>query len=115
MVDADGLVTEGCSSNAWIVNADGTLVTRHADHLILNGITRGSLLRLAEGLGLTTEIRPFSVAEARKAREAFLSSATTFALPVTRIDGLPVGTGQPGDITRRLRQAYLEAVCGVRP
>lgn len=115
MVDTDGLVTEGCSSNAWIVTADGTLVTRPTDHLILAGVTRGSLLRLADELGIAVDLRPFSVAEACTAREAFLSSATTFALPVTRLDDQPVGDGQPGDLTRRLRQAYLEAVCGVRP
>ncbi len=115
MVDTDGLVTEGCSSNAWIVTADGTLVTRPTDHLILAGVTRGSLLRLAVELGIAVDLRPFSVGEARTAREAFLSSATTFALPVTRLDDQPVGDGQPGDLTRRLRQAYLEAVCGVRP
>jgi D-alanine transaminase len=115
MTDADGLVTEGCSSNAWIVTDAGVLVTRPADHLILDGVTRRSLLRIAGELGVATEIRPFSVAEARSAPEAFLSSATTFALPVTRIDGQPVGTGRPGNLTRRLRQVYLETVCGVRP
>jgi D-alanine transaminase len=115
MVDTDGLVTEGCSSNAWIVSANGTLVTRPADHMILDGITRRSLLRLAGDFGVATEIRRFSVAEALAAREAFLSSATTFALPVTHIDGQPVGTGAPGALTLRLRQAYLETVCGVRP
>jgi D-alanine transaminase len=115
MTVADGLVTEGCSSNAWIVTDAGVLVTRPADHLILDGVTRRSLLRIAGELGVATEIRPFSVAEARSAPEAFLSSATTFALPVTRIDGQPVGTGRPGNLTRRLRQVYLETVCGVRP
>jgi D-alanine transaminase len=114
MVDADGLVTEGCSSNAWIVSADGVLITRPTNHLILSGVTRGSLLQLAAEFGIATEIRPFSVAEAKAAPEAFLSSATTFALPVTRIDGQPVGTGRPGAITLRLRQAYLATVGGVR-
>lgn len=115
MVDADGLVTEGCSSNAWIVTADGVLVTRQPDHLILNGITRLSLLRLAGELGIPAEIRPFSVDEAYGAREAFVSSALTFALPVTRIDGRAVGDGKPGALTLRLRAAYLEAVAGGAP
>ena len=115
MVDADGLVTEGCSSNAWIVTPDGTLVTRQPDHMILNGITRLSLLRLAAELGIATEIRPFSVAEALAAREAFVSSALTFALPVTRIDGQAVGDGQPGALTARLRAAYFAAVAGGAP
>ncbi|MEI6557023.1 MAG: D-amino-acid transaminase [Rhodospirillaceae bacterium] len=114
MVDGEGRVTEGCSSNAWIVTAAGTLVTRHADNLILNGVTRLSLLRLAERFGVATEVRPFTVAEAAAAREAFVSSATTFALPVTRIDGRPVGDGRPGALTLRLRAAYLDAVAGER-
>ena len=108
MVDGDGRVTEGCSSNAWIVNAAGVLVTRHADNLILNGCTRLSLLKLAEGFGVPTQVRPFTVTEAYEAREAFLSSASTFALPITRIDGRPVGDGKPG----ALSAAYLAAVAG---
>ncbi|CAK0746412.1 D-alanine aminotransferase [Azospirillaceae bacterium] len=109
-VDDDGLVTEGCSSNAWIVTRDGVLVTRRADHDILNGVTRLSILRLAEAAGIRFEERSFSVAEAYEAREAFLSSATTFVTAVTRIDGLTIGDGRPGDLGRRLRQAYLETV-----
>ena len=109
-VDRDGMVTEGCSSNAWIVTAEGALVTRHADNLILNGITRQSLIRLAEKAGTPVEIRSFSLAEVWTAREAFLSSASTFALPVTRIDDQSVGDGLPGPLTRRLRQDYLESL-----
>ena len=112
MVDTDGLVTEGCSANAWIVTPAGVLVTRQPDHMILNGITRLSLLRLAGELGLAVEIRPFTVAEAYGAREAFVSSATTFALPVTRIDGRAIGDGKPGPISLRLRAAYFAAVAG---
>ncbi|MEI7608258.1 MAG: D-amino-acid transaminase [Rhodospirillaceae bacterium] len=112
MVDADGLVTEGCSSNAWIVTPAGVLVTRQPDHMILNGITRLSLLRLAGELGLAIDIRPFTVAEAYGAKEAFVSSATTFALPVTRIDDRAIGDGTPGPITLRLRAAYFSAVAG---
>lgn len=115
MVEADGLVTEGCSSNAWIVTADGVLVTRNADTHILNGITRQALLELAAEFGLTVDIRPFTVAEALAAREAFLSSATTFALPVTRVDGVAIGDGGPGPLTNRLREAYLDHARGVRP
>ncbi len=112
MVDGEGLITEGCSSNAWIVNAAGTLVTRQADTHILNGVTRLSLLKLAESLGVTTELRPFSLSEATLAREAFLSSASTFALPITRIDGKLVGDGKPGALTLRLRSAYLDLLAG---
>lgn len=107
MVDPDGTVTEGTSSNAWIVTADGVLVTRPASNLILNGITRQTLLRLAGEMQMRVEERPFTVAEALAAREAFVSSASTFLIPVVRIDGKPVGEGVPGPLGRRLREAYL--------
>ncbi len=111
-VDDDGLVTEGCSSNAWIVTADGRLVTRQADNLILNGITRLSILRLAAEEGISFEERPFSVDDAHAAREAFITSASTFVLPVTRIDDRPVADGMPGPLTGRLRQFYLDYAAG---
>jgi D-alanine transaminase len=107
-VDGDGNVTEGCSSNAWIVTADGTLVTRYANNLILNGVTRLSILRLAEEAGILFEERPFSVEEAYAAREAFLSSASTFVMPVTRIDDRSVGSGKPGPLSEKLRRSYLD-------
>ena len=112
MIDADGMVTEGSSSNAWIVTGEGRVVTRPPSNRILNGITRLSLLRLAAARGLPVEERSFTVAEALAAREAFLSSAGTFAMPVTRIDGKPVGDGKPGPVTMALRQAYLDYVAG---
>ncbi|MDE1147786.1 MAG: D-amino-acid transaminase [Azospirillaceae bacterium] len=109
-VDPDGTVTEGCSSNAWIVTKDGVLVTRAASHRILNGITRLSLLAEAEAAGIPFEERSFTVEEALTAREAFVSSASTFCVPVTRIDGRPVGDGVPGALAKRLRAAYLAHV-----
>ena len=109
MVEADGTVTEGCSSNAWIVTRDGRLVTRPPSERMLNGVTRLTLIRLAGELGLTFEERAFTLAEAHAAAEAFLSSASTFALPVTRLDGKPIGTGKPGPLAVRLRAAYLES------
>jgi len=109
-VDAEGHVTEGCSSNAWIVDAAGTLITRQTDHLILAGITRATLLEIVAADGLKLELRPFTVAEAYQAREAFLSSATTFALPITTIDDRSVGDGKPGPLTQKLRHAYLAKV-----
>jgi D-alanine transaminase len=109
-VDADGLVTEGTSTNAWIVTAAGRLVTRPATAAILNGITRGGLIRVLAEQGVTMEERPFSLAEAKAAREAFLTSSSAFVLPVTRIDDAVVGDGRPGPLTRRLRQVYLETV-----
>jgi D-alanine transaminase len=105
-VDRDGNVTEGTSSNAWIVTAAGELVTRQADAAILNGVTRMGLIGLLKGEGLRLVERPFSVAEARTAREAFLTSTTNFVLPVVSIDGAPIGNGHPGTIVGKLRHAY---------
>ena len=106
-VDEDGSVTEGTSSNAWIVTAAGVLVTRPASHAILNGITRQSILRVAAEEGLRFEERPFGLDEAFAAREAFMSSATSFVTPVLRIDDRTVGDGSPGPLSRRLLEAYL--------
>jgi D-alanine transaminase len=105
-VDREGNVTEGTSSNAWIVTASGEVVTRQADRSILNGITRIGLIRLVESEGLRFIERPFSVAEAKSAREALLTSTTNFVMPVVRIDGAPVGNGRPGPLARKLRQTY---------
>jgi len=105
-VDADGTVKEGGSSNAWIVTADGALVTRPAEFGILRGITRTTLFEVAAKLGLRIEERGFTVAEARAAREAFISSATTIAMPVVEIDGAPIANGHPGSVTMSLRQAF---------
>jgi len=110
MVDSEGRVTEGTSTNAWIVTKDDKLVTRNANNAILNGITRISLLRVAESQGVKLEERPFTVNEAQDAREAFLTSSTNFVMPVTRIDGKPVGNGHPGILTGKLREAYLDYV-----
>ncbi|MHA6288589.1 D-amino-acid transaminase [Maricaulis sp. CAU 1757] len=108
-VDANGLVTEGSSTNAWIVTADGVLVTRQADNAILHGITRGTLMACAAQLGWRVEERAFSIEEAQTAREAFITSATTFVTPVTEIDGRVIGNGAPGSTALALRQAYLRA------
>ncbi|RUW29960.1 MULTISPECIES: D-amino-acid transaminase [unclassified Mesorhizobium] len=107
-VDADGTVKEGGSSNAWIVTRDGVLVTRPAEHGILRGITRTTLFDVAAKLGLRIEERGFSVAEAKAAREAFISSATTIAMPVVEIDGAPIANGHPGSMTLSLRQAFFD-------
>jgi D-alanine transaminase len=106
LVDAHGFVTEGASTNAWIVAEDGALVTRQADRAILRGVTRSRLLELAQSLGFSFQERPFSLEEAFRAREAFFSSATTIAMPVVAIDGRPIGDGRPGRLTLALRRAF---------
>jgi D-alanine transaminase len=107
-VDTDGTVKEGGSSNAWIVTRDGVLVTRPADYDILRGITRTTLFEVASRLGLRIEERGFTVEEAKAAREAFISSATTIALPVVSIDGVAIANGHPGSIVLSLRQAFFD-------
>lgn len=105
-VDRDGNITEGTSSNAWIVTAAGEVVTHAADNAILNGITRLGLVRVIEEAGLRLVERRFTVAEAKAAREALLTSSTNFVLPVVRIDGAPVGEGVPGPVARKLAALY---------
>lgn len=107
MIDRDGMITEGAAANAWIITADGVLVTRAADHDILNGITRRIIFELAEKQGLATEERPFSRDEALRAREAFITSATSFLTPVVRINSQPVGNGHPGSFSLMLRERYV--------
>ncbi|KQR73177.1 D-amino-acid transaminase [Rhizobium sp. Leaf341] len=103
----DGFVTEATSANAHIVTAEGTLVTRPLSHAILPGITRATIVELARAAGMPVEERAFTPDEARQASEAFITSATNFALPVTMIDGVPVGNGKPGPITERMRALYI--------
>jgi D-alanine transaminase len=105
-VDRDGRVTEGSSSNAWIVTLDGKVITRAADAAILKGITRDVLIDAISAQGLTLEERPFTVAEALAAREAFLTSASQIVMPVVKIDGKPVGGGRPGPVAQALRQTF---------
>jgi D-alanine transaminase len=110
LVDDAGGVTEGTSTNAWIVTRDGRLVTRDLSATILAGITRLALLQLVRSQGISFEERPFSVAEAKAAAEAFLTSTTSLVLPVTRIDGQAIGDGKPGRLTTTLRGLYLRHV-----
>jgi D-alanine transaminase len=102
-VDREGRVTEGSSSNAWIVTRNGEVVTRHVDHGILRGITRTVVLDVLKEHGLKLEERAFTLEEAQAAREAFLTSASQIVMPVVRIDGKPVGNGAPGLIATALR------------
>jgi D-alanine transaminase len=105
-VDKKGFVTEGSSTNAWIVTRDGAVVTRPADFGILRGITRTVVLEVIAEHGLKLEERPFTMEEAYAAREAFITSATQFVTPVVQIDGKPVGNGAPGLIASALRRDY---------
>ncbi len=104
----DGFVTEGTSNNAYIVTREGTIVTRHLSHEILHGITRAAVLRMAAEAQMTVEERPFTIEEAQHAAEAFITSASSFVMPVVTIDGQSVGSGAPGPIAKRLREIYLD-------
>jgi D-alanine transaminase len=106
LVDAQGFVTEGATANAWIVTTEGKVVTRPADSGILRGISRTVLLQAIAALGHTLEERAFTVAEAYAAREAFVTAASQIVLPVTRIDGRPVGNGSPGPVAATLRREF---------
>jgi D-alanine transaminase len=107
LVDEQGCVTEGASTNAWIVTPDGELITRQTDNGILAGITRHTLKALASSMQLKFVERPFTLAEAKKAKEAFITSATSFVTPVVKIDGDAVGDGKVGPTARRLREEYV--------
>jgi D-alanine transaminase len=107
-VDDMGLVTEGSSSNAWIIDQSGTLRTRDTNANILRGITRATLLEVIEEEGLKYEQKPFTPAEARQAKEAFVTGAGTLVLPIVSVDGAPVGDGKPGPVATRLRQLYIQ-------
>tara|TARA_R110000868_G_scaffold10313_1_gene50534 strand:- start:2914 stop:3768 length:855 start_codon:yes stop_codon:yes gene_type:complete len=107
LVDAEGMVTEGTSTNAWIVTG-GKLVTHPAQHAILNGVTRLALLKIASDIGVALEERPFSVSEAKTADEAFLSSTSAFLVPIVRIDDRKIGEGLPGPVSTALLARYRE-------
>jgi D-alanine transaminase len=109
MVDEMGLVTEGSSTNAWIVDKDGKLRTRDTQANILKGITRTAIMDIIEAEGIELDERPFSVEEAKQAREAFFTAAGAFVMPAISIDGVKIGDGKPGPIATRLRERYLEA------
>ncbi|MBL6427296.1 MAG: D-amino-acid transaminase [Maritimibacter sp.] len=103
----DGAVTEGTSNNAYIVK-NGTIITRQLSTDILHGITRAAVLRFAAEAQMKVEERPFTIEEAQNADEAFITSASTFVMPVVEVDGATVGTGRPGPVAARLREIYLE-------
>jgi D-alanine transaminase len=107
-VDGDGFVTEGASTTAWIVTKSGVLVTRPNGTDILPGITRVTATKVARRAGLVVEERKFTIAEAKGAREAFITAASTIVMPVVRIDGEQVANGHPGSISTQLRAEFHE-------
>ena len=105
-VDKAGFVTEASSANAWIVTDTGKLVTRHADHAILHGITRSVVLDAVKEQNVAVEQRAFTLDEAYKAREAFITSASQIVLPVVSINGRAIGDGKPGPVAAALREVF---------
>jgi D-alanine transaminase len=103
----NGKITEGASSNAWIVKKGGELITHPLGHEILGGVTRATVIACAEELQMKVIERPFTIEEAARAEEAFVTAATLFVTPVIAIDGRPIGKGAPGPIAQRLREAYI--------
>lgn len=108
LVDDEGMVTEGSSTNAWIVTRDGQLVTRSLSSSILAGITRARVLALAAEEGLAVVERAFSAEEAKAAREVFVTSTTSYVTPITQVDDKVIANGRPGTISVRLREHYLQ-------
>ncbi len=104
----DGFVTEGSSNNTYIVTEDGRIITRQLSNSILPGITRAAVLKLVAEQGLEIEERAFTIEEAKKAKEAFMTSATCFVWPVVEIDGTELSGGQPGPLAVRLNEIYIE-------
>jgi len=105
---SNGKVNEGTSNNAYILTHDDVIVTHNIANEILSGITRIAVLKCADKLNLTVEERPFSVEEAKNAKEAFITSASTFVTPVIEIDGQIIGSGSPGEVVQNLRVTYLQ-------
>lgn len=107
-VDQDNSVKEGAATNVWIVDKDGTLVTRPADHGILRGITRTTLMDVASKLGMPVAERFFSVEEMMAAREVFITAATSICFPVISIDGRTIANGHPGSVSQKIREAFFD-------
>ncbi len=106
-IDENGFVKEGAATNVWLVSKDGKLVTRPAEFGILRGVTRTTVIDVAKKLGLALEERPFSVEEAKQAREVFITAATTLVMPVVRFDGQSISNGHPGSIAIQLRDEFF--------
>ncbi|MGZ9720842.1 D-amino-acid transaminase [Rhizobium miluonense] len=107
-IDHHGMVKEGAATNVWIVDHDGNLVTRPAEHGILRGITRTTLMDVAAKLGVTIVERFFSVEEMMEAREVFITAATSICFPVVSIDGETIANGHPGSMSQKIREAFFD-------
>ncbi|MEM8842835.1 MAG: D-amino-acid transaminase [Pseudomonadota bacterium] len=107
LTDPEGFVNEGTSNNAYIITKQGEIVTRQLSHDILHGITRATVLELAAEAQMKVVERPFTIAEAQDAAEAFITAASTFVCPVVKVDGVELGDGKPGAMTKRLREIYI--------
>ncbi|MDB5420575.1 MAG: D-amino-acid transaminase, partial [Brevundimonas sp.] len=107
MYDEMGLVTEGSSTNAWIVDENGKLRTRDTQANIMRGVTRTMLMAMLADEGVELDERPFSVDEAKRAREVFVTASSTFVMPLVSLDGVKIGDGKPGPIATRLRERYI--------
>jgi D-alanine transaminase len=108
LVDQEGFITEGASTNAWIIDAQGRLRTRDTKANILRGVTRQTLLKVATEARVDFVEHAFSVEEAKQASEAFITAASTFVMPVVAIDDVSIGDGRPGPVATRLRDLYLQ-------
>jgi D-alanine transaminase len=108
LFDEMGMVTEGSSTNAWIVDENGKLRTRDTQANILRGITRAAIMKLIQEEGIELDERPFSVEEAKRAQELFVTAASSFVMPIVSLDGEKIGTGKPGPVATLLRKVYVE-------
>jgi D-alanine transaminase len=107
-VEADGTVTEGAATNVWMVDEDGTLLTRPAEHGILRGITRTTLMDVAGKLGIKIREEAFSAEKMLASREVFITAATSICFPVVEIDGKPIANGHPGSVSQKIREAFFD-------
>ncbi|CAN7367898.1 D-amino-acid transaminase [Rhizobium sp. LjRoot254] len=107
-VDADGTVKEGAATNVWMVDEDGTLLTRPAEHGILRGITRTTLMDVAGNLGIKIREEAFSTEKMLASREVFITAATSICFPVVEIDGKPIANGHPGSVSQKIREAFFD-------
>ncbi len=106
----NGVVTEAASANAWLVNSDGSLVTHNLSNDILHGVTREAVLEVAKASGIEVIERPFTIDDAKQARELFTTSSGALISPIVELDGITIGDGRPGPVTRKVQKLYFEKI-----